>query len=1220
MLLVSVYGFATQRTVTANTNITSESAVDTVIINRNGSYSSTIQVNNSSHVLTVILAPGTTLTTGATLNLWNGLFRVVVRSGATWQESFEMNLAGTQITNQGSFSGNIVYNASGQVVVNSGTWTGNVEIRNGGTFTQTAGSFNANWTQGSPSTVNINGGTFTFTNTGGGIDMNGGSFTVAAGATVSADRDINLNGTSLTINGTATLSRGLTNNSGTLTTGSTSNVSVSREIVLNSGTTTTLSGTVSSGRSLTANGSFTNTGSLSVTGSTTVNGGATFTNSGSFSTTQGFTANGSVNSSSGTSFSVGGNMTVASGSTFQTGGVTTIGGNVNSQGTITISGTMTASGTITNSGTINTNPTSGCSASLCGSTISNTGSVSGGTGGLNTCTSVSGGTASGTSTTTAPSTQPTNLALTISGDNVVGNFTAATAGTGYIVLKRFGTAVTDVPVAFVNYQVGNVIGNSIVAAIIDGRTTTTFQDSFLGMGCGSAFYTIFTANEPLTSTTTDQCGGAVVNTVNPLSGSITLPSRGGNAGADKGVCSSENSGLLTATAINGSVIRWEQSINAGATWNAIANTATATYTSAALTSETWFRAVIQGANCSAVNGTPIRITIRTAKQWVPKNGNWSETANWCGALPTGTDNVTINSSAFQPVIDGNFSVNNLTLGAGVTLTANANSNLTINGTFANSGAINTQNGTITFSGAAGQTIPAGTYNNITVGNSTAKTLAASGSVNILGVFNTNGQAITTTGSRIHFAGTTQNIPSLNYNKLVVSNGTKTLLGHTTVNDSLRINTGASINLNGFNLNVLGRLSSSSTSAITPSATSRLVINGTGTGIDALSFPANSTIKSLVINRPGLAALSLNSDITITDSLVLNSSSINTGGNTITLGATATIVSESTAGRIWGQVATTRTVGTGGSTFGNLGFEILPGSENLGNVTITRFLVNAGTPFGTVGVGARIMRGYRIDITGTQPSSGRRVGLSWFSDEDNGINTTNFAVWRRNTPTAQWNEITPDLRDFTTVNNRRTIIVTTNHFSDYTVGGGNGPLPVSLAYFSAKAQNKEAVIQWTTASEINNQKFVIERSYDGVDFTPIAEVKGNGTTNRKNQYYYTDNTVTTDAWYRLTQVDFDGKSETFSAVKVRFTDSPIAQMDIFPNPATNAAALAYPFEKGETYQLLITDLSGKEIKSQSLAPTVAQSILELDLSDMPTGTYLVRLQSSQGTSVKKLIKN
>lgn len=97
-----------------------------------------------------------------------------------------------------------------------------------------------------------------------------------------------------------------------------------------------------------------------------------------------------------------------------------------------------------------------------------------------------------------------------------------------------------------------------------------------------------------------------------------------------------------------------------------------------------------------------------------------------------------------------------------------------------------------------------------------------------------------------------------------------------------------------------------------------------------------------------------------------------------------------------------------------------------------------------------------------------------------------------------------------------------------------PLPVSwLSFTGARQADGSALLNWSTASELNNSHFEVEKTTDGKTFTKIDEVKGSGTTNKISRYTYTDkNAGPGTVYYRLKQVDFNKKFEYSKLVAVK----------------------------------------------------------------------------------------
>jgi Secretion system C-terminal sorting domain len=175
------------------------------------------------------------------------------------------------------------------------------------------------------------------------------------------------------------------------------------------------------------------------------------------------------------------------------------------------------------------------------------------------------------------------------------------------------------------------------------------------------------------------------------------------------------------------------------------------------------------------------------------------------------------------------------------------------------------------------------------------------------------------------------------------------------------------------------------------------------------------------------------------------------------------------------------------------------------------------------------------------------------------------------------------------------------------------LPVKLTAFSVSENRKNALLKWHAETEINAEKYVIERSLNGSDFKAIAEIKALNTNN--SDYDYTDTQPLAMNYYRLKMVDFDGKTDYSSIKTARFGDIPLL---LYPNPVTNTLYLDSEANEESTAKIVLYNMLGslvfeKEIELQKGKNT---TILPLDL---PEGRYIIRLQNGamvqQGVFIK-----
>jgi hypothetical protein len=171
------------------------------------------------------------------------------------------------------------------------------------------------------------------------------------------------------------------------------------------------------------------------------------------------------------------------------------------------------------------------------------------------------------------------------------------------------------------------------------------------------------------------------------------------------------------------------------------------------------------------------------------------------------------------------------------------------------------------------------------------------------------------------------------------------------------------------------------------------------------------------------------------------------------------------------------------------------------------------------------------------------------------------------------------------------------------------LPVELSSFKAVYKFPFANLKWRTESELNNDRFEIEKSTDVVNWKFISSIKGKGTTSAANDYEFTDeNIIDRITYYRLKQIDFDGKFSYSSIETVIPSDN--SNVLFYPNPATNEIVIANVSDKEFSYQL-IDQLGRAILKGNNLANSNIISIEQLD-----AGVYVLFVND---TCYGKLIK-
>jgi hypothetical protein len=246
-------------------------------------------------------------------------------------------------------------------------------------------------------------------------------------------------------------------------------------------------------------------------------------------------------------------------------------------------------------------------------------------------------------------------------------------------------------------------------------------------------------------------------------------------------------------------------------------------------------------------------------------------------------------------------------------------------------------------------------------------------------------------------------------------------------------------------------------------------------------------------------------------------------------------------------------------------------------------------------------------------AGASLTLQWNQAEENTAFQRSQATIFRNDGPGLWNELpttaVAGTDPYSVLTRRQTT------FGVFSVGNGLGPLPVQLVQFDARRTTSGTVlVSWTTATELNNARFEVEKSVDGRGFGRIGTVKGQGTATTTHRYSFPD-AQAGPAYYRLRQVDTDGRYQLSPVAAVAGAE---AAFGLFPNPTTHHVQLTGDATASVVLQL--TTLYGQEL----LRPTTGSlrqvnEALNAALPGLPAGVYVVTVAASGQRTHLRLVK-
>jgi|GEM_PF-1137178 len=569
---------------------------------------------------------------------------------------------------------------------------------------------------------------------------------------------------------------------------------------------------------------------------------------------------------------------------------------------------------------------------------------------------------------------------------------------------------------------------------------------------------------------------------------------------------------------------------------------------------------ISNAPCTANSASGTITVVAFTNTWTGTvNNNWNAAGNWaCGVTPNSATADVMIPDGKSPILDStNTSIRNLTM-LGNSSLGISNKTLTLHGSFTGSntaGLLGSASSNLTVNGNVGSIrFVSATLNNFTI--NTASNAILSENLNISGNMSVSGTI----------------------------DATNTFIGGT----------------GSFTLNSSGRIKTSHSEGIT--------LSGAVGSIQTLSRNYNSgaiyeynaggnqnTGAGLPTPLAGSVIISNNSNVTISNHLTLNGSSNSvSAGSNLNIQANFNFINN---GQIAGDATVINSVNAVYSGNGTLNAEltnhgtIAPGNS-IGTIfikgkykatpsSIHNIEIASLTSFDKIVVdGEAILDGtLNIILLGSYvPNNGDSFK---FLTATKGVSGT-FAT--SNFPAGYSWSLTYNSND-----------VTLNFL---------GALPVELIGFNAAKRNKEVALDWSTASEQDNDFFAIERSNNGNDYYEIGQVEGKGTTLLTSRYIFMDKTPTSgDNYYRLRQVDFNAEFAYSPVRVVRMEQGNSYQ--VFPTLVSNTLTVRASDISEEDLQLsIISTINGQLISIQTMIAGNTQS--EINTESLPQGSYMLQL--------------
>lgn len=438
-----------------------------------------------------------------------------------------------------------------------------------------------------------------------------------------------------------------------------------------------------------------------------------------------------------------------------------------------------------------------------------------------------------------------------------------------------------------------------------------------------------------------------------------------------------------------------------------------------------------------------------------------------------------------------------------------------------------------------------------------------------------------------------------------------------VNGTLNCSTNNVTGSGTFTLSSGGTLAIASSDGITSSGSSGNIQTTTrnfntganytynGTSLQNTGSGLPSTVNNLTINNS--SGVTLTNSTTVNGTLTLTNGNITTGSNTLTIGSSGSVSRSS--GHIIGSLKKSLSSGTAtfevgtSSGYTPVSFANISGTGDFTVTTVSGKHPNA--------IGNNVLGMYW-----TLTNSGITSADLQFTYLDGDVTGTesNYAIGKYSG--GEWSFPSTSLN--TTNNTASTSSVTS--FSDFTLGEP-AALPVELNMFVAKVKNNSVQLIWSTATEVNNYGFDIERKCSNSDWKKIGFAQGYGNCNSPKNYSYTDQPLGDVTFkYRLKQIDFDGTFEYSHEIEVKLDE--VKQFTLeqnYPNPFNPTTTIRFSLPFSTDVSINVFNLLGEKV-DQVLNSSLNSGYHEIifDGSKLTSGIYFYQLKAGDFKATKKFI--
>ena len=391
------------------------------------------------------------------------------------------------------------------------------------------------------------------------------------------------------------------------------------------------------------------------------------------------------------------------------------------------------------------------------------------------------------------------------------------------------------------------------------------------------------------------------------------------------------------------------------------------------------------------------------------------------------------------------------------------------------------------------------------------------------------------------------------------------------------------------------------------------VNLIGTAAQTING-SSSNLYNLTINNS--AGVTLQSDMGITSTLTLTSGLLTLGNYNLTLGSSSTIGGAPSASNM--------IVATGDGELRKrlmiIGSFTFPVGDNTNYSPVT-LNFTSGTFYDISYAGVNLKNVKNSNNTSTADFLNRYWTVTQFGIPIFSCGVSLYYVQadvvgtEANIYCGSYNGSSWTLLNVTDVDSNK-LSGTVTSFSTFT-GGEQSALPVELTSFTSSTSDNSVQLTWSTAGELNNAGFEIERRTvnDGAEWVKIGFVQGNGTTNEPKNYSFDDKKLSTGKYnYRLKQLDYNNKATLFDLSNAVEIGKPkkFELSQNYPNPFNPITKIDYNLPFNGNVTLNIYDISGREITT--LVNNTQEAgfyTVQFNANNFASGTYFYRISASNG---------